>query len=429
MSQNLLLYKKEFMKKLLTLTFLILGPVLFMGAKKVTELKDLELFNKVVHIVEGQYYQEVNFNKIMIGAIRGVLKTLDPHSSFLDKSQFQKMQKDTKGEFGGIGIEVSQKGEDIYIISAIEDTPAFKAGISPKDIIIEINNESTKGMRLDEAVEKMQGKTGEYLKLGIKRSNEAKTLYFNIKRKVIKIKPVYATILEKGYLFIRLKQFQKDSSEYIAKELKKYNAKKDLKGIVLDLRANPGGLLDEAVNVSSLFLKSGTVVSTLARREEDSDIRFVNKSGYKDQQTPLVVLVNEASASASEIVAGALQDHERAIIMGTQTFGKGSVQSVIQIDESYGLKLTVAQYITPKKRRIQAVGIKPDIIVQSIDMAEINKNDVEGLKEKDLKNHIKSKLKEGPKRTLANNVLARDYQVLQALNYLKSFKYFEKISK
>ena len=439
-------------------------------APKVSEnrsrFEQLELFNKVLHLVETSYYRPVSTEKLIEGALKGMMDTLDPHSAFLNKDFFEKMQNDTQGEFGGLGLEVTQKEGIIYIITPIDDTPAFRAGIKPKDKMVEINHEPIVGMTLEQVVEKMRGKIGEKIHIGIVREGVEGLKHFNLTRELIKVKPIKAELVQDKYAYIRLTQFQRRSAESMEEALKKMKAevKGDLEGIILDLRSNPGGLLDQAVDVSSLFLKEGIVVSTESRDPQNKDIRYVKKSGHKDLVTPMIVLINGASASASEIVAGALQDYKRAIIMGSQSFGKGSVQTIAQLDKSTGVKLTIAQYMTPKNRKIQAVGITPDVVIE-----EINQNDFEKdlkedryIREKDLKNHLTAtietpqekkerearEIKERAERIRAMQAKkngtstkpkddelfktykpTEDYQVLQAIRYLQGFNVFQSFSK
>lgn len=454
-------------------TFLITAPVLAQKAPapKITEnrsrFEQLELFNKVLHLVETQYYRPVSTEKLIEGALKGMMETLDPHSAFLNKDFFEKMQNDTAGEFGGLGLEVTQKDGVIYIVTPIDDTPAFRAGIKPKDKLVEINHEPIVGMTLDQVIEKMRGKIGEKIQLGVLRDGDDGIRHFNLKREIIKVKPVKSELLQDKYAYIRLTQFQKRSAESIEEALKKMKTKMkngNFAGIILDLRSNPGGLLDQAVDVSSLFLKEGIVVTTEARDPQNKDIRYVKKSGYKDLETPMVVLINGASASASEIVAGALQDYGRAVIMGSLSFGKGSVQTVAQLDKQTGVKLTIAQYMTPKNRKIQAIGITPDVAIEEVNQTEFEKGmkDDRYIREKDLKGHLTATI-ESPeekavreaserqerslrikemekKRTDAKTKevkkekdedifktydATQDYQVLQAIRYLQGFKVFE----
>jgi carboxyl-terminal processing protease len=362
-------------------------------AQKKSRYEKLELFNKVLYLIESQYYREVSTDKLIEGAINGMMNTLDPHSAYLDSEVFSKMQEETSGEFGGLGIEVTQKDGVLVIVTPIEDSPAFKAGIKAGDKVVEINHESMVGATLQQAIEKLRGKMKTKIVLGIVREGVDGIKNFELTREIVYLKPVKYELLKDGFAYVRLTQFQKKSAEYIVDALKKMreaSKKTGLKGIILDLRSNPGGLLDEAVDVSSIFLKDGIVVSTEGRDPKNKEIRYVKKTGYKELSVPLVVLINGSSASASEIVSGALQDSKRAIIMGTQSFGKGSVQSVAKIDDTSGVKLTIAQYMTPANRKIQAVGIIPDVTIGEAEgeWYENNKKESSFIREKDLKNHL-----------------------------------------
>lgn len=360
---------------------------------KKSRYEKLELFNKVLYLIESQYYREVSTDKLIEGAINGMMNTLDPHSAYLDSEVFSKMQEETSGEFGGLGIEVTQKDGVLVIITPIEDSPAFKAGIKSGDKVVEINHESMVGSTLQQAIDKLRGKMKSKIILGIVREGVDGIKNFELTREIVYLKPVKFELLKDGFAYVRLTQFQKKSAEYIIDALKKMRVsskKTGLKGVILDLRSNPGGLLDEAVDVSSIFLKEGIVVSTEGRDPKNKEIRYVKKTGYKELDVPLVVLINGSSASASEIVAGALQDSKRAIIMGTQSFGKGSVQSVAKIDDTSGVKLTIAQYMTPANRKIQAVGILPDVTIGEAEgeWYDNNKKESSFIREKDLKNHL-----------------------------------------
>lgn len=448
------------------ITFGISGSKTVIAATK-SRFEKLELFNKVLFLVENQYYRKVDTEKLIQGAINGMMQTLDPHSAYLDKNVFEKMQEDTKGEFGGLGIEVTQKDGVLVVITPIEDTPAFRAGVKPGDKIVEINHESTIGLTLEQAVDKMRGKKKSKVSIGIVRAGVEGVKQYVIKREIIKIRAVKSHLIKDNFLLVRLTQFQRNGHKSIAEALKKLSKKAEkkggVKGIILDLRSNPGGLLDEAVDISSIFLKDGIVVSTEGRDPKNKEIRYVKKTGYKMLDVPLVVLINGASASASEIVAGAIQDHGRGIIMGTQSFGKGSVQTVAKIDDIQGVKLTIAQYMTPKNRKIQAVGIKPDVEVEDAegDWLDSNKKINKYIREVDLRNHLtatietkeekaereqrekedrikraerikklreeKARKKEDSEDIYKKYDPNNDYQVLQAVNYLKSFKIFKKL--
>ncbi|MGZ3807889.1 MAG: S41 family peptidase [Bacteriovorax sp.] len=434
-------------------------------AAKKSRYEKLELFSKVLYLIESQYYREVDTEKLIEGAMNGMMNTLDPHSAFLDKEIFAKMQEETSGEFGGLGIEVTQKDGILVIITPIEDSPAYKAGIKAGDKIVEINHESMVGVSLEQAIDKLRGKTKSKIILGIAREGVDGVRNFELTREIVYLRPVKYELLQDQFAYIRLTQFQKKSAEYISDAIIKLREasknKGGLSGIVLDLRSNPGGLLDEAVDVSSIFLKDGIVVSTEGRDPKNKEIRYVKKSGHKELEIPVVVLINGATASASEIVSGALQDSKRAIIMGTQSFGKGSVQSVAKIDDQIGLKLTIAQYMTPSGRKIQAVGIRPDVVIDEVEaeFVETNKKESTFIREKDLKNHLtatiespeerkareENELKERIERTerfkqmrekkkkgkskevsIAEDENEKkispreDYQVNQAINYLKN---------
>ena len=367
-------------------------------AAKKSRYEKLELFNKVLYLIESQYYREVDTEKLIEGAINGMMNTLDPHSAFLDREIFAKMQEETSGEFGGLGIEVTQKDGLLVIITPIEDSPAYKAGIKPGDKIVEINHESMVGVSLEQAIDHLRGKTKSKITLGIAREGVEGVKNFDLVREIVYLKPVKYELLQDNYAYVRLTQFQKKSADYISEALVKMRSqikdKNGLRGVILDLRSNPGGLLDEAVDVSSIFLKDGIVVSTEGRDPKNKEIRYVKKSGHKELEVPVVVLINGSTASASEIVSGALQDSKRAIIMGTQSFGKGSVQSVAKIDDQIGVKLTIAQYMTPSGRKIQAVGIKPDVVIEEVEAEIVNNNKKEStfIREKDLKNHLTATL-------------------------------------
>lgn len=405
-------------------------------ANQSLNLKQLELFNKVLYLIENQYYQNVDSKILIESAIKGMMSALDPHSSYLNKDLFKKIENDTKGEYEGIGIELTIKNNSILIVTVVEDTPAYKAGLRAGDQIIEINDKSVIGHSLDTVVNRMKGKNGEILKLSVFRGNKKSKSTFSVKREVIKIRAVKSQILEKNYVVLKITQFQKKVANLLDDAME--NAKKEtksnggIKGIILDLRGNPGGLLDQAVEVSSRFLDSGEVVSTENRDGKIIEVKYVTKSSAKDTTTPMIVLINGGSASASEIVAGALQDYKRAVVMGETSFGKGSVQSLLQIDNENAVKLTIAQYLTPLKRKIQAIGITPDVVISDIDLKAIDssKKLPKVLREKDLDKHLKGVNEEDDESVAAESTVpdqgAGDYQVQQSLNYLKTMDILKK---
>lgn len=408
---------------------------------------NLQIFAKVLNIVQQYYVEPVDTQKLIYGGIKGMLRELDPHTNFLPPDVYKEFESETSGEFGGIGIEISVEDGLLTIISPIEDTPAWKAGILPGDKIVEIDGTSTKGMSLVDAAQKMKGKNGEKIKLGIMRDAFEEPKVFTIKRDVVKIKSVKFIDLGEGYAYFRLTSFIENSAKDLKKLLIDYKARNNgIKGIVLDLRRNPGGLLDQAIQISDLFLDKGIIVSTIGRDKSKKEVTEVkSKSAYTG--FPMVVLINEYSASASEIVAGALKDNKRALVMGQRSFGKGSVQSVVKMGDGSGLKLTVARYYTPNGVSIQAEGITPDVEVEDLAMENGEKTGKRLVRrESDIQGHLlgeaeKEALKKAKdeksvewwkkfnakEKSEKSDVLAKDYQVLQAYNYLKAWKVFKSL--
>lgn len=399
----------------------------------VTQLKK---FADVMSRIKRDYVEEVDDEKLLTDAIRGMLSGLDPHSAYLDKDEFKDLQVDTSGKFGGLGIEVGMENGFVKVIAPIDDTPAQKAGVESGDLIIRLNDEQVKGKTLNDAVKIMRGKVGEPITLTIVREGESKPLKITIVRDVIKVKSVKQRMLEENFGYLRIVSFQANTTEAakIALEKLKKENKSGLKGLVIDLRNNPGGVLGAAVGISDLFLKEGKIVYTEGRIE---DSKMLEEASNFDvlEGAPIVVLVNQGSASASEIVAGALQDHKRALIMGEKTFGKGSVQTVLPLDATTAVKLTTARYFTPLGRSIQAKGIEPDIVVEPLkfgDDKEEEKDDFEPLTEAGLSGHLdnpeanksgdNSEKKEAPakeKKPVKENLLKTDFQLFEALNVLK----------
>src|SRR4051812_19918059 len=365
------------------------GPEAGAPSAHTDRYENIELFQKVLHFVENNYVDPVKNKDLVYGAIKGMLETLDPHSNFLPPDVFKDMKIDTSGKFGGIGIEIGMKDNVLTVISPIEDTPAWKAGLKPNDRIVKINNESTKGMNLTEAVSKMRGKKGTDVTLAIYREGFEKIKDIIVTRDIIKIQSVKQEILEPQFGYVGLSSFNESAAADVKKAIEKIEAKGKLRGLVFDMRMNPGGLLDQAVEVSSLFVDDGVVVSTIGRNKDQKEVKYARK-GVARKDFPVAILVNSSTASAAEIVAGALQDHKRAIIMGQPTFGKGSVQTVIELGQDIGLKLTIARYYTPSGRSIQEKGVQPDIVLEDFDpklLAEARRKG-EAFREKDLKGHM-----------------------------------------
>ena len=352
--------------------------------------KNLEVFSNVLSIVQQNYVDDIDTQETIEGAIRGLLGSLDPHSSFLKPDDFKELQVETKGSFSGIGIEITIKDDMLTVVSPIEDTPAFKAGIQAGDRIIKIEGESTKEMSLVEAVKKLRGQKGTEVKISIHREGWTDLQEFVIVRDVIPIHSVRANILEPGYGYVRVTNFQRNTSHDLQASIENLLNEGKLNGLVLDLRNNPGGLLDSSVKVVDIFLDEGIIVSTKGRLQ-DQNMEFSAHGGGPEYDFPIVILINSGTASASEIVAGALQDHKRALILGTQSFGKGSVQTIIPMADGAGLRLTTARYFTPNGTSIQATGITPDVLVPKV--AGPEEPSPEGLmefREKDLRHHLEN---------------------------------------
>jgi carboxyl-terminal processing protease len=328
----------------------------------------LKVFTDCLEIIKKNYVEDVKTEDLITGAIEGMLSSLDPHSAYLDPDMYHELQVETKGSFGGLGIEIAIKDGILTVIAPIEDTPAYRADIKAGDKIVKINEESTKGLNLMECVKRMRGPKGTHVTLTIFREGSTQTQEVSMVRDIIKIQSVKYKTLEKGYGYLRISQFQEKTSADAMKALEALQKEnpEGMRGLILDLRNDPGGLLDEAVAVSDLFLDSGVIVTIKGRNEEEKTAFNAHKEGTMPNW-PMVVLVNQGSASASEIVAGALQDYGRAVIMGTKTFGKGSVQTIIPLDDGSGIRLTTARYYTPKGRTINEKGIQPDIPLPAVE--------------------------------------------------------------
>ncbi len=402
---------------------------------------DLEAFTTAYSKIKGLYVEETDNKKLFTNAIKGMVSGLDPHSAYLEPKEQKNLLESASGKFGGLGIVITKKDDAIQVISPIDDTPAYKAGIQAGDKIIKINDKIVREMTLEEGVSLMRGKAGTDIEITILRKN-TKPFAVKIIREIITIISVKGYLLEDGIGYVRVSSFQKPTTDLLEKTIERLKEENDgyLNSLILDLRNNPGGVLDGAVNVSNLFLDdAGTIVYTKGRIR-GSNTKFVSDSGDILNGSPMVVLINKGSASASEIVAGALQDHKRAIIMGNTSFGKGSVQTILELEGGYGLKITTARYYTPNDRSIQAKGIEPDIKLKNIKLGE-EKDSIIETQESDLKGHLevedpsklsdkeilnaqKSKKSEENKKALAK--LEKDYFVLQAHNLLKALTVLQK---
>jgi carboxyl-terminal processing protease len=389
-------------------------------------LEQLRTFADIFGRIKANYVEPVDDKVLLENAIRGMVSGLDPHSNYLDADDYKDLQVGTKGEFGGLGIEVGMEDGFVKVIAPIDDTPAQRAGVRSGDLIVRLDDTPVKGLSLNDAVKLMRGKPGTSIELTIIRKGQEKPLKISVVRDTIKVTSVKGRLLDKQYGYLRISQFQSHTTSDLLKMLKRLEkeAGGSLQGMILDLRNNPGGVLNAAVSVSDAFLKSGLIVYTQGR-ETDTQLRFEAAPDDVLNGAPMVVLVNEGSASASEIVAGALQDQKRAIIMGTQTFGKGSVQTIIPISDSAAVKLTTARYYTPAGRSIQAEGIKPDIELEEVKVSKVESNGVKPIKEADLSGHLKNGNSKGSGDksnavdTIDETLADKDYQLGEALNLLK----------
>ncbi len=428
----------------LLLTGLILGILLSLGQGVLAEkdadqglpLAELRTFTEVFEKIKEDYVEPVDDKTLLNSAIRGMLSGLDPHSAYLDKDDYNELRVGTTGEFGGLGIEVSMEDGFVKVVAPIDDTPAERAGVKAGDLIIRLDDTPVKGMTLNDAVNIMRGKPGSSITLTIIREDVQQPIKITIVRDVIKVKSVKSRMLDPGFGYVRITQFQSHTGENLRDAISdlKRQYGKNLKGLVLDLRNNPGGVLSAAVSVSDAFLDKGLIVYTEGR-VKDSELKFNAKPNDILKGAPMVVLVNGGSASASEIVAGALQDHKRAVLMGTKTFGKGSVQTILPMDNGSALKLTTARYFTPSGRSIQAEGITPDIVLEPLKVAKAEDKSADRLKEVNLSHHLTNGNDEGgkPKKKAATagenakskkekaiaSLASEDYPLYEALNLLK----------
>lgn len=387
----------------------------------------LKIFSEVLSIIQKNYVEETTAEDLIYGAINGMLRTLDPHSSFMLPDTYKELKVETKGSFGGIGIEITIRTGVLTIVSPIEDTPAFRAGLKAGDKIVKIEEEFTKDMTLFDAVKRMRGPTGTKVTISIMREGFIEPEDFTLTREIIRVKSVKPKLLEDDIGYIRISQFQERTGEEFKKALN--TLEKDdpsLRGLVLDLRNNPGGLLDQAVRVCDVFIEQGLIVYTQGRNEMQQ-MKFSAHPNKNPHNYPIIVLVNAGSASGSEIVAGALQDHNRAVILGTPTFGKGSVQTIIPLDDGSGLRLTTARYYTPRGGSIQAKGIIPDVIVKErVFHRKEDKKKFKFIKEKDLKGHFEPEEVTGETTTTEEEEEEEDIPLARAIQLLKSWSIFKK---
>jgi carboxyl-terminal processing protease len=414
---------------LLALT-LLTSPLLAqdepIGAPEMTDagalpLDELRIFADVFNQIRLSYVEEVDDKTLLENAVRGMLEGLDPHSAYLDAESFDDLQVNTSGEFGGLGLEVGMENGFIKVIAPIDGTPAQRAGIEPGDLIVKLDGKPVKGMSLTDAVEAMRGPAGSKVELTVLREGSPQPIDLALERAIIKVVSVRGRLLEPGFGYLRIAQFQAGTGAEFNRELDKLVAKGKLKGLVLDLRNNPGGILQSSIEVADAFLGSGLIVYTEGRLP-NSRSQFSASGADVTQGTPLVVLINGGSASAAEIVAGALQDHRRAVIMGTDSFGKGSVQTVVPLSESSAIKLTTARYFTPNGRSIQANGIEPDI---QVDRAQLEMIESDEITEADLQRHLsngngrESTGKSRRQQQKQEELLTSDNQLYEALTLLK----------
>lgn len=433
-------FKKEKNKKLLLIVsmVLVLGFTVSIGwicrvsaLNKEETYEKLKLFNAVLSKVQMHYVEEVDIEKLIYGAINGMLQVLDPHSSFMPPDIYKEFKVEMKGVFSGLGIEITIKDGILTVISPIEDTPAYRAGIKAGDCIVKINGESTRDISLTDAVKLMRGPVGTQITISIMRKGFSEPKDFTITRAVIKVKSVKSEALEDSYGYIRIRNFQERTSREFREALNKLETENGkLKGLILDLRNNPGGAFDQAIKVSDEFLDSGIITYTEQRVKDQERKHMAHKTG-KSHDYPIIVLVNAGSASASEIVAGALQDNGRAIVLGTQTFGKATIQTICPLEDGSALRLTVGRYYTPKGKSIQAKGITPDIVVSDVIHSEINEErKTRFLREKDLERHFENteevKEEEETLNEIKGEKVSEDPQLKRALDLLKSWHIFKK---
>lgn len=418
--------KKIFISLILGLgIFAFLFCTLYAAEKKKQDdlFRQVELFSDTLAIIQTDYVDEVNPKDVIYGALKGMLSSLDPHSQFMDPDTYNELKVDTEGKFGGIGIEITVKDSLLTVITPIEDTPAWKAGIKANDRIVKINNELTRDMTITDAVKRLRGKAGEPVDLTVLRESEKKLLEFKIVRDIIKIKDIKeARILEDGIGYIRLVEFRENTAQDINAALENLT-KRGMNAIILDLRNNPGGLLDVAVRVVEKFVEKDKLIVYTKGRRPTQNLQFVSRAEHPITSLPMVVLINEGSASGSEIVAGCLQDYKRAIIMGTKSFGKGSVQTIIPLRDGSALRLTTAKYFTPLGKVIHGKGVIPDITVEE---AKIEAAETKEIKPESAKSIFEElEKKEKPEKEEKAFDYKSDNQIVRAVDVLKAVKFYK----
>jgi len=391
--------------------------------------KNLKLFNEVLNMVEKNYVEEVDPKVVIHGAINGMMKSLDPHSAFMTAEQYNDLKIDTKGTFSGLGIVITMQDDMITVIAPIEDKPASIAGVKAGDRIIKIDGETTKGFTIMDAVHKLRGKRGTKVTITIVREDEDDPIDFDIVRDIIEIKSVKHRTYYKDIGYIRISNFQETTADELGKALKEIKTEDiPLKGLILDLRNNPGGLLGQSVKVSDMFLKAGVIVSSKGRAKDSEHVYTAVDDGC-EPKCPVIILINGGTASAAEIVAGALHDNKRAILLGNQSFGKGSVQTIVPMKDGSALKLTIAKYYTPAGESIQARGIVPDIVVEYIKPVITGKDETRQIREKDLKGHIKGENEDEKDGETGKEIedLKKDNQLKNAIDLLRNWDIFKEI--
>lgn len=432
--------KLTYMKKTMwVLTGVVLGAMLVVGTTVMADrqthsaqslpIEQLRAFVEVYERISSSYVESIDDNKMLENAISGMLSNLDPHSAYLPPENFEKVEEHTRGQFGGLGMEVGTEDGFIKVIAPIDDTPAQRAGVQAGDLIIRLDDKSVKGMSLTDAVKLMRGEPGTTISLTIMRKGQREPMEIELTRAVIKVKSVRQRMLDKELGYVRISQFQVRTGRDLidaVRELEKENAG-PLNGLVLDLRNNPGGVLNASVDVTNVFLDEGLIVYTEGRIDS-AKMRFEAKRGDLLKGRPLVILVNEGSASASEIVAGALQDHGRALVVGRTTFGKGSVQTLLPLNNGAAIKLTTALYYTPSGRSIQAEGIKPDIIIDRVNVERVDTSSFGLRTEASLENHLGNGKKDDQQEEAEEKVdlLAEDYELHEAVNLLRSMVFMNR---